>query len=61
MATSLQAVSVPMVNWDTCRSIYTDLTSNMICAGDLENGGVDSCQGDSGGKCFYFISLLIKL
>nr|XP_033501784.1 trypsin II-P29-like [Epinephelus lanceolatus] len=45
---TLQEVSVPVVSNTQCSSSYSDLTSNMMCAG-LEEGGKDSCQGDSGG------------
>ncbi|XP_019962015.2 trypsin-like [Paralichthys olivaceus] len=44
----LQEVQVPVVSQSTCREAYSQLTSNMICAG-LSEGGKDSCQGDSGG------------
>ncbi|KAG7504291.1 serine protease 27-like [Solea senegalensis] len=44
----LQEVQVPIVSNTQCRETYSDLTSNMICAG-LSEGGKDSCQGDSGG------------
>lgn len=44
----LQEVSVPVVSNTQCSASYSDITSNMICAG-LDEGGKDSCQGDSGG------------
>ncbi|XP_024118637.1 trypsin-like [Oryzias melastigma] len=45
---TLQEVSVPIVNNTECNASYGTITSNMICAG-LTAGGKDSCQGDSGG------------
>uniref|UniRef100_A0A3P9HSD0 Peptidase S1 domain-containing protein n=1 Tax=Oryzias latipes TaxID=8090 RepID=A0A3P9HSD0_ORYLA len=47
-SSTLQEVSVPIVNNTQCRVSYSFLTSNMMCAG-LTEGGKDSCQGDSGG------------
>uniref|UniRef100_A0A8C5A0U5 Peptidase S1 domain-containing protein n=1 Tax=Gadus morhua TaxID=8049 RepID=A0A8C5A0U5_GADMO len=48
----LQEVMVPVVSNQDCRTTYSILTSNMICAG-LTDGGKDSCQGDSGGPMVY--------
>ena len=50
----LRFVFVPILEVDSCVNLnylYTpsNITSNMICAGDLTDGGEDSCQGDSGG------------
>ncbi|VUC23479.1 unnamed protein product [Clonostachys rosea] len=47
---SLLKVSVPVVSRSTCRSQYgtSAITDNMFCAG-VEEGGKDSCSGDSGG------------
>ena len=45
----LMEVVVPIVSNSQCSAIYGEITDNMICAGDLANGGIDSCQGDSGG------------
>ena len=50
----LKFVSVPILEINKCVDLnpsYTrsEITTNMICAGDLINGGEDSCQGDSGG------------
>ncbi|KAL9692055.1 hypothetical protein quinque_015955 [Culex quinquefasciatus] len=48
----LRAVTVPVINRDACAEAYEDfqrVTLSMICAGDLEHGGVDACFGDSGG------------
>ena len=50
----LQFVSVPILEISDCTNLNelyspTNITSNMICAGDLIDGGEDSCQGDSGG------------
>jgi len=44
----LHHVSVPWVNDATCRRTL-QITDRMICAGDVQNGKIDSCQGDSGG------------
>ena len=45
---TLQEVTIPIVSNQICDDVYTNLTSNMICAG-VDRGGLDSCQGDSGG------------
>ena len=51
----LQVVKVPYVTNDVCGGVETnyepsELTENMMCAGNLTHGSIDSCQGDSGGK-----------
>jgi len=49
----LLSVSVPWVPQKICRENYQKqgfkVTNDMICAGDVENGQIDSCGGDSGG------------
>ena len=43
----LRKVDVPIINNYDCnnKTTYTGkITDNMLCAGDLENGGKDSCQ-----------------
>jgi len=53
-ADALHQVSVPIMEQAVCRADYDpvlgagSITDNMICAG-LEEGGRDSCFGDSGG------------
>ena len=49
-------VVVPVINPDTCNTLYVTNGGNpnfdgniMFCAGDPINGGIDACQGDSGG------------
>ncbi len=48
----LMEVTVPIVSNDTCASVYSALggiiESSQLCAG-LQEGGKDSCSGDSGG------------
>ncbi|XP_052394637.1 trypsin-1-like [Carassius gibelio] len=49
---TLQQVMVPVVNNRACDNAYGGvfkITSNMICAGLLNQGGKDSCLIDSGG------------
>lgn len=43
--TTLRGVVIPIVNQQKCKQSYNILTSQMLCAGDYENGGKDSCQG----------------
>ncbi|XP_051742268.1 trypsin-like [Ctenopharyngodon idella] len=46
----LQEVMIPIVSNSDCNNAYGGgITSNMICAGLLNQGGKDACQGDSGG------------
>ncbi|XP_056116460.1 trypsin-2-like [Rhinichthys klamathensis goyatoka] len=55
----LQEVMIPIVNNSACYNAYGGgITSNMICAGLLNEGGKDSCQGDSGGPMVSRISSL---
>ena len=50
--TKLQEVNVTVLTNEDCRTdtaySSSDITDNMVCAGDTVNGGKDSCQGDSG-------------
>ena len=51
---NLKFVSVPILEISDCTNLNelyspTNITTNMICAGDLIDGGEDACQGDSGG------------
>lgn len=52
----LLAVDVPIVDNQLCDTLYEespfppdDITDAMMCAGDIEVGGIDACIGDSGG------------
>ncbi|XP_078417341.1 hepatocyte growth factor activator serine protease isoform X2 [Cetorhinus maximus] len=48
---TLQEASIPIVSQALCSSNFlygSEVTPNMVCAGDLIKG-VDACQGDSGG------------
>ena len=51
----LMSVDVPGVTNAKCQQAYgeSSITDAMLCAG-RDEGGVDSCQGDSGGKPIYF-------
>lgn len=40
----LRAATVPIVSQADCKAVYPRLTKNMICAGDLSQGGKDACQ-----------------
>ena len=50
----LQYVSLPLITKEKCVKPYTvynsnRVTNNMICAGNLNVGGVGTCIGDGGG------------
>lgn len=47
----LRAVDLPIVSRDDAQSAYADvtLTEDQLAAGDLDQTGADSCQGDLGG------------
>ena len=52
----LNSVSVPVITKEECKNAYSPyygpdaITDAMLCAGNIKDGGIDSCQGDSGGK-----------
>jgi secreted trypsin-like serine protease len=47
----LRQVHVPAVDDGVCKGVYGSelIVSSMLCAGDMADGGIDSCRGDSGG------------
>jgi len=49
----LKVVTVPFVSDSVCKDKYEavqkPITEQMICAGNVAEGGIDSCGGDSGG------------
>jgi secreted trypsin-like serine protease len=53
-ANVLMSVDVPGVSNDVCKQAYgeSSITDSMMCAGRPE-GGIDSCQGDSGGMLLF--------
>jgi secreted trypsin-like serine protease len=44
----LREVSIPLWEFEQCAEAYSGLTHRQVCAG-VDEGGKDSCQGDSGG------------
>ncbi|HIE53820.1 MAG TPA: serine protease, partial [Chromatiaceae bacterium] len=50
LADELHEADLPIVSTEVCRSVMGagNISDNMICAG-YQEGGVDSCLGDSGG------------
>ena len=59
----LHSVQMPYINISICQSsqeTYRDkITASMVCTGDLENGGGDTCMGDSGGRLVKNIKCII--
>ena len=47
--TELFKADVPGITNSECNAMYHNITDSMLCAGDIANGGIDACQGDSGG------------
>ena len=48
----LHSVSVPGITNAQCQQAYGNsysISDQMVCAGNVDEGGIDSCQGDSGG------------
>ncbi|XP_028254680.1 tryptase-2-like [Parambassis ranga] len=45
---TLQQLKVSIIPQADCASVYRELTSDMLCAGDMA-GGKDACEGDDGG------------
>jgi len=52
LTNELHQVDVPVVSEERCAKKYSDLDNGKICAG-FDEGGKDSCSGDSGGPLFY--------
>lgn len=50
----LQQVQVPYIPKAECQTYYPGrLYDDMLCAGNGQAGGIDACQGDSGGALFH--------
>ncbi|XP_018518341.1 tryptase-2 [Lates calcarifer] len=45
---TLQEVKIPIISQSVCKTQYPDLSSDMLCAGDMA-GGRGACEGDYGG------------
>ncbi|XP_041450216.1 trypsin eta [Drosophila obscura] len=47
----LEQAQVPIVSSEECNQIYGsgEVSERMVCAGIVAQGGVDACQGDTGG------------
>lgn len=43
----LRGVTVSVVNQNVCKQIYSTITNQMVCAGNLTEGGMDSCQAST--------------
>ncbi|MEV6160539.1 serine protease [Streptomyces sp. NPDC052052] len=50
----LQKATVPFVSDDACQAAYNGdlIPDEELCAGNIDTGGVDACDGDSGGPLF---------
>ena len=63
---NLHFVKVPGISNEVCKQLYVEenMTEGVIdavlCAGDIKEGGIDSCQMDSGGKLTYIYMILLK-
>jgi len=58
-ARQLRAAWIPLLPHETCKASFVygtkTIADGMFCAGMLE-GGMDSCQGDSGGALICLIN-----
>ena len=58
---SLHVVDVKGISNEQCRKMYSKIgrghmiNSENLCAGDIIDGGEDSCNGDSGGRPSYLL------
>ena len=54
---ALHSVDVPGIPFSQCEEVHRgnltvaeSVLGSMLCAGDIAEGGIDSCTGDSGGR-----------